>query len=540
MKKLFALNLLLLCSLPAFLQNVSRPRLVVGIVVDQMRWDYLYRYQNRYSKDGGFARLLEKGFTCENTFIPYAPTVTACGHASIYTGSVPAINGITGNIWYDNDLNQTIYCTEDGSVKTVGSSSDAGLQSPRNLWTSTVGDELKLATNFRAKVVGVALKDRGSILPAGHAANAAYWYDYKTGKWVTSDYYMKTLPAWAEKFPSNQMINDYYKMGWTTLYPLTTYTQSEKDQNNFEARPFGSELPGFPYNLSTFTNNYSAILSTPYGNTLTAEFAKQAVINEKLGADEFTDLLAVSFSSPDYIGHAFGPNSVEAEDNYLQLDRTLGDFFKFLDKEVGDNHYTIFLTADHAVAHVPGFALSKKIPAGNISFGSIADSLNVQLQSRFGKDKIVTTIYNYQVTINKEILSDPSIQTEVLKQYIINFLESIPGIDRAFDMEHPDRVALPEKLKEIFVNGYNPHRSGQIQIMLKPQWLDGFSGVGTTHGLWNPYDSHIPLLWWGWGIKKGQTNREVYMTDIAPTLSALLHIQMPNGSIGKVIEEVLD
>ena len=198
MQKLTLALIFLLSFFTPRAQSVPRPKLVVGIVVDQMRWDYLYRYYDRYSATGGFKRMLSQGFSCDNTFIPYTPTVTACGHASIYTGSVPAINGITGNYWYDNVANKTVYCTEDSTVTTVGSPTTAGLQSPRNLFVNTLGDELRLASNFRGKVVGVALKDRGSILPAGHSANAAYWYDPKTGDWITSTFYMTDLPKWVK------------------------------------------------------------------------------------------------------------------------------------------------------------------------------------------------------------------------------------------------------------------------------------------------------------------------------------------------------
>lgn len=536
MKRALAISLFVVCCNLVYSQPISRPKLVVGIVVDQMRWDYLYRFYDRYSDDG-FKRFLTKGFSCENTFIPYAPTVTACGHASIYTGSVPALNGITGNIWYDNDFNESVYCTQDQNAKTIGSTSDAGTQSPRNLWTSTIGDELKLATNFRAKVFGVALKDRGSILPAGHAADAAYWFDYSVGKWITSDYYMSSLPDWAKNFPSVKMINDYYKEGWNTLYPIKSYVQSTGDVQSYEGRPFGSAAQGFPYKLDSFADkNFSTVLSTPFGNSLTFDFAKQLIENEKMGADSITDLIAISFSSPDYIGHAFGPNSVEEEDNYLRLDRTLADLFAFLDKTVGKDQYITFLSADHAVAHVPAFALSKKIPAGNLNVSGVLDSLNNALKAKFGRDKMVIAMPNYQVTFDKTVVAGTDFGE--IKKFTIAYLQKTNGIDRVVDLENINAVALPAKLQMMFTNGYNPHRGGQLQMIFDPQWLEGFTGGGTTHGVWNPYDSHIPLLWTGWGIKPGKTNREVYMTDIAPTISALLHIQMPNGCIGKVITEL--
>ncbi len=539
MKKIFNLILAVAVSVSLSAQSIQRPKLVVGIVIDQMRWDYLYRYYSRYADNGGFKRLINQGFSCENTFIPYAPTVTACGHASIYTGSVPSINGITGNFWWDYKLNKSVYCAEDSSVNTVGSNTTAGKQSPKNLLTTTIGDELRLATNFQSKVVGVALKDRGSILPAGHSANSAYWFDNNSGVWITSDYYMKSLPEWVKKINSKKMIDSFYNSGWNTLYPLNTYIQSTPDENAYEGKPFGATAKGFPYNLkSNAGNNYSVVLATPFGNTLTAEFAKQAIINEQLGADAITDLLAVSFSSPDYIGHSFGPNSVEQEDDYLRLDKDLGDLLNFLDNRIGKDQYLVFLSADHGVAHVPAFAKDHNIPSGSMDFATIFDKMKAGLKEKFDQDHLILDIANYQVSLNLSLINTSSLKINDIKSWIINYLSKQPGIDRVIDMDDFNKVPLNAKVREMLANGYNPERSGQIQMILQPQWIEGFGNGGTTHGVWNPYDSHIPLLWYGWGIKQGKTNRESYMTDIAPTLAALLHIQMPSGSVGEVIPEI--
>lgn len=540
MKKTLNFILAFVVTLSSTGQSLKRPKLVVGIVIDQMRWDYLYRFYDRYAENGGFKRLISQGFSCDNTMIPYAPTITACGHSCIYTGSVPSINGIAGNFWWDNRLNKNVYCTEDSSVKTVGSNTAAGKESPRNLLTTTIGDELRLATNFQSKVFGIALKDRASILPAGHSANGAYWFDNKTGDWITSDYYMKSLPGWVKNFNSQKLVDKYYKEGWNTLYPLNTYTQSTADENAYEAKPFGPAAKGFPYNFTGFAgNNYGVVYATPFGNRITAQFAEQAIINEQLGADSITDLLAVSFSSPDYVGHSFGPNSVEEEDTYLRLDKELGNFLDFLDTKAGKDQYVIFLSADHGVAHVPAFARDHNIPAGIIDFSSLAVKMNTALNEKFGQNKLVLAIAEYQVVLNLPVIASSSLKIIDIKNWIINYLSGVPGIDRVIDMDNLYNVPLNAKVREMFANGYNPARSGQIQIILQPQWIDGFgTGGGTTHGLWNPYDAHIPLLWYGWGIKPGKTNRELYMTDIAPTLAALLHIQMPSGSVGNVIQEI--
>lgn len=533
-----ALVVLFWCSSPAFSQTPpARPKLVVGLVVDQLRWDYSYRFYDRLPARGGFRRLLDKGFRCENTLIPYAPTVTACGHSTAYTGSVPAITGITGNAWWDRKQGRSVYCTEDKTVKGVGSTGSAGQQSPRNMFTTTICDELRLATNFRSKVVGVALKDRGGILPAGHSANAAYWYDNGNGRWISSTYYMNELPGWVNVFNQQGLPDSFYRAGWSTLYPASSYIQSTADNQTYEAQPVGK---GFPFDLSEFIGkDYSKLATTPMGNTLTAEFAKAAVRGEQLGADAITDFLAVSFSSTDYIGHSFGPNSVEAEDAFLRLDRDLGEFFAFLDRQVGAGQYLVFLTADHGVAQIPEFMTGHKLPAGRIMTGTLIDQLNKALQEKFGPAKLVLSDYNYQLHLNHRAIDSAGISLAALEDFIIRFLEREPGIDRAFPLRELNTTPLAGRIREMLNNGWHHDRSGDIQLIFKPHYIDAYSNTGTTHGLWNPYDAHIPLLWFGWGISPGSSQREISMSDIAPTLAALLKIQSPSGTVGRVITEIV-
>ncbi len=518
-------------------QEVKRPKLVVGIVMDQMRWDYLYRYYSRYSETGGFKIMLNQGFTCENTYIPYAPTVTACGHSSIYTGSVPAVTGITGNSWWDREQMRAVYCTEDKTVNTVGSSSALGKMSPRNLLVTTICDELRLATNFRSKVIGIAIKDRGGILPAGHSANAAYWYDNTNGNWITSTYYMNELPKWVTDFNNKKIIDKYYEKGWDMLYPASTYLQSTTDDKAYESKPFGT---AFPYHMKNFSGkDYGKISTTPMGNSITFEFAKNALLAEQLGADNITDFLAVSFSSPDYIGHTFGPNSIEAEDGFLRLDKELGEFLTFLDTKVGKGQYTVFLSADHGAAHVPEFMQENKLPGGRVFTGTLTTNLNKVLNEKYKISDVIVSDDNYQVHLNHPAIDSAKLDTQEIIQWIINRLQSEPGIDRVFALKDLNNIPLPATIRNMLNNGYYPRRNGDIQFILRPNYIDAWSNYGTTHGLWNPYDSHIPLLWYGWGIKQGKTNKDTHMTDIAPTLAALLHIQMPSGTVGHVISEVL-
>ena len=538
MQRLFTALLVLMLGITSKAQQtIPRPKLIVGIVVDQMRWDYLYRYYDRYEANGGFKRMLNQGYTCENTMIPYTPTVTACGHSTIYTGAVPAISGITGNFWWDREQMRSVYCTEDKSVNTVGSNNALGKMSPKNLLVSTICDELRLATNFKSKVIGVAIKDRGGILTAGHSANAAYWYDNTAGSWITSSYYMNELPKWANDFNNQKLVDKYYQDGWNLLYPAASYTQSTADEKVYEGKPFGAK---FPYDLKAFTGkDYGKIATTPMGNTLTTEFSKASIAGEQLGADNITDFLAISYSSPDYIGHTFGPNSIEAEDGLLRLDKEIGNLLDYLDSKVGKGQYTVFLSADHGVAQIPEFMQENKLPGGRIYLNTITSSINKTLLEKYKINTLVVSNDNYQLHLNHTALDSAGIQERIIIDWLVKRLSTEPGIERVFALEDLNKIPLSATIRKMLNNGYYPPRNGEVQLILKPGYIDAFSPTGTTHGLWNPYDAHIPLLWYGWGVKQGKTNRETYMTDIAPTIAAMLRIQMPSGCVGTVITEVI-
>jgi predicted AlkP superfamily pyrophosphatase or phosphodiesterase len=518
------------------LAGLSRPKLVVGLMVDQMRWDFLYRYYDRYSNNG-FKRLMREGFNCENTQIPYAQTVTAAGHTCVYTGSVPAIHGIMGNDWYDKSLGHEVYCTDDAAVKTIGGSEKAMPMSPKNLWTSTICDELKLATNFKAKTIGIAIKDRGGILPVGHMADAAYWYDGTSGNWVTSTYYMQQLPKWTVDFNAKKITDQFYKNDWNTLYPINTYQQSDADNAGYEGKYSFETAPVFPHILqSRIGKDYSTISATPYGNSMTLEFAKTAMKAESMGKDAVTDFLAVSLSSTDYVGHQFGPNSIEIEDTYLRLDKDISDFLIYLDKEVGKGQYAVFLTADHGVAHTPGFLKAHNYPVTTLPRAN--DIISKKAEEKFGIKNLIKDYSNYQLYLNDAAIDSAGKNKKEIKTFITDLMNRDSAVLIAFNTDEISEANLPKSIKEMYINGYNTKRGGDIQVVLKPGYFYG-GKTGTTHGSWYPYDSHIPLLWMGWGIKPGKSNAAYSMTDIAPTIAALLHIQMPNGAIGKVIEEVI-
>ncbi|EFK59915.1 alkaline phosphatase PafA [Sphingobacterium spiritivorum] len=544
LKKVLILATVGILGLTAQAQNQpERPKLVVGLMVDQMRWDYLYRFADRYGK-GGFKRLLNDGFTCQNTYINYIPTYTAIGHSSVYTGSVPSIHGIAGNDWIMEQTGESMYCTQDTSVTGVGTTEKEGKQSPRNLLTSTVTDQLRLATNFKSKVIGIALKDRGGILPAGHFANAAYWFESKSGNWISSNFYMDQLPKWVQDFNSRKLADKYLKQDWNTLYDISTYTSSIADDNVYEGKWAGEDKPTFPHLTSKLMKDegYELIKTTPYGNQLTLDLAKAAIENEKMGNNptKNTDFLCVSLSSTDYVGHRYSLSAIEIEDTYLRLDQQLEEFFNYLDKTVGQGNYTLFLTADHGASYNSRYFMDMKGNGGYFFSRQVMKDLDAALNAKFGVTKLVKSLMNYQVHLNYPLIEKSNLDVDKVKEEIIKVLKKEEGIAYVVDVEKGDNMAIPQPIRERIINGYNMKRSGVIQIVLEPQWYDGSPrSTGTTHGTWTPYDSHIPLIFMGWGIKPGASNRVVNMTDIAPTISSLLHITEPNGNIGKPILEVL-
>ncbi len=560
MKKYFPVVLLVAVVCMSFKKKdndkVSRPKLVVGVVVDQMRWDYLYRFYDRYG-NGGFKRLLNKGYSCENTMVNYLPSYTAPGHSCIYTGSVPSIHGIAGNEWIDNETGRVWYCAEDTTVWLAGDEKKKPAMSPRNLLATTITDELKLATNFRSRVYGVALKDRGSILPAGHAANAAYWYDEKSGNFVTSTFYKEQYhnPKWLQQFNARKLADSLVLAGWPLLYDAATYTQSTiDDATNYEEVLAGEKAPIFPHKFDQLNEavRLKMIKGIPAGNTYTLMMAEACIAGAEggpLGRGNETDFLCVSLSSTDYVGHRFAPNSVELEDCYLRLDMELAKFMEYLDEAVGKDNYLFFLSADHAGAHNPEFLKDNNLPGG--LWPNVTKELNAHLRDVFKKDgPFVANVTNYQVFLKKAaIAADASLSRDKIKDAIYHWmLHTMPKkfnvpVSYVMDMENMNKTAVPEPIRTMAVNGYHRNRSGCLQVVLAPGWFETDGPEphrGTTHGSWNPYDTHIPLLWYGWNIPQGHTNTVVNMTDISATLAAMLHIQMPSGCVGKPITELLN
>ncbi|WP_405296029.1 alkaline phosphatase PafA [Algibacter sp. Ld11] len=543
-KNIFFLVVVFVFSLSSKAQNKSddtNPKLVVGIVVDQMRYDYLTRFANRYG-EGGFKRMMNEGFNCKNNHFNYIPTYTGPGHASIYTGTTPKYHGIIANNWYDKELKTMVYCAQDDSVSSIGTKTDAGKMSTQRMKTTTFADENRLFTQMRGKTIGISVKDRGAILPAGHTANAAYWFQGKNeGNFISSSFYMDELPKWVSKFNKSGIAKSYLKP-WNTLYNIETYLESGDDLNDYEGGFKGQATATFPYDLDALKSKnggFDILKATAYGNSLVADFALAALVGEDLGKDEFTDVLTVSFSSTDYVGHNFGVNSKEIEDTYLRLDQDLERFFKGLDAEVGKGNYTVFLTADHGAINVPAYMRSKKIPAGYLNNKAMRTKLEAFMKATFSADDLIENISNNQIFLNREKLKTLNLELEDVQDAIVNEIINYTNVYKAYTATTMGKAAFTVGIEKLLQNGYNQKRSGDVLVIQDPAYIS-YGKTGSTHGSGLNYDTHVPLLFFGKGIKHGKTVRRTEITDIAPTISALLDINAPNFKIGEPLEFILE
>jgi predicted AlkP superfamily pyrophosphatase or phosphodiesterase len=534
-------------SAQSTIEKSAAPKLVVGIVVDQMRYEYLHRFNSKFS-EGGFKRMMNEGFVIRNGHYNYAPTVTGPGHASIYTGSTPAMHGIIGNDWYDKELKKDVNCVNDPKQKVVGSPEGKGDISPWRLLTSTVTDELELFTQRKSKVIGVSIKDRGAVLPAGHMGDAAYWYDSKTGTFVSSTYYMNELPQWLTKFNGQKLPDQYLSKVWNTLFPIAEYTASGPDENPYETKLGGKDKPTFPYDLKelrTKNGGYDLLVTVPYGNDFLTDMAKATLEGEKLGQNTVPDFLAISYSTTDILGHAVGPNAIEIQDTYLRLDRNIEDLLKTLDAKVGAGNYTVFLSADHAVADVAQYLKDNKMPAGYFNYANVKANLNDYLKKYFPDKEVIEEIRGDQVFLNQSAFqSEPSsagVQMIIATELATKWLMAQEGVANVYPESLLRQGDYNEGgVKGAVIRGHHAKRSGDIEISLESGWYGAYRIQGTTHGSPYKYDTHVPILFYGFGIPKGSSVRYHAITDIAPTISTLLNIKYPSGATGQPIEEIFE
>ncbi len=542
----------------------ARPKLVLAIVVDQFRYDFLERFEDLFA-EGGLRRLMNGGAFFTNANYDYVPTYTAPGHAAIFTGSAPALNGIVGNEWFDRESGKRRAMVSDPNARLVRSpasgaapeaidggsrpinqaasmsASVGGGVSPRSLIGVTVGDQMRMATSFQSKVVAVSFKDRSAILPGGKRPNGAFWFDSSIGAFVSSDYYSKELPGWVNKFNASVRPDKYFGAKWDRLLPEAAYRRAQQTNLDSQRSSLGKQ---FPYTLTGGTDKpgprfYSAFEYTPFASEYLAGFAKAAVEAEALGEDEYPDLLSISFSATDLIGHSYGPDSQEVEDAYLRLDRTVEDLLNYVDKSVGLKNTIVFLTGDHGVSPVPEYLLSKGVDAGRVSTKEITDAVNEALRARYGSGSWAQALVNDQLYLDTKLMADRKADPREAEVIAGEAALKTGGIANFYTRTQIVEGRMPTgSIPRRVMNGFNRGRSGDVWLITRPFHIMA-EGLGTTHHSPYGYDTHVPVILFGWGIRAGRYNFECTPSDIAPTLSVLLRIEPPPNRIGRALVEAI-
>lgn len=542
MTKYLLLTAALFATAPALrAQNRPTPKLLVGIMVDQMRPDYLTRFAADFGPDG-FNRLRREGMECRNTHYNYIPTVTGPGHSSVYTGTTPRYHGIVGNSWYDRRLRHDVYCTDDTTVQLVGTAQGMGV-SARNQVSTTLGDELKMTYGGRSKVLALSLKDRASALPAGHMADGAYWLDTNTGDFISSTFYVPQLPAWVNEFNAQKKAAAYRSQPWTPLRGPEAYRNSLPDSNRYERIFKGKTAATFPYDFSKLAPQnppaFESMYTSPFGDDLLTDLALAALKSTDLGRDDVPDLLAISFSSPDAVGHTFGPLSKEENDLYLRLDLDLARLLKALDQTVGKGNYTIFLTADHGASEVTRYLADHQAPVGSYSQAALNQAANAYLTAQLGPGQWIEAERNHMYYLNRPLLAQHKIELAHAQQVLAEFLRDQPGIAQVNTTTQLLNAGYPTGLEARLQMGLYYPRFGDVRFELLPGWT-GDIGVGASHGTGYAYDTHVPLLWWGMGIPAGVSYAPHTITDIAPTAAMIVNSKLPSACTGQPIVEVLN
>lgn len=504
MKKLFFL-FWLFAAIAVAAADAARPRLVLVIIIDQFRYDYLTRFRSDYK--GAFDQMLTRGAVFSNAYYEHFPTVTAVGHSTVLTGALPSTSGIVANDWYDREAGRQVTSVGDISVRLLGGMGEAGA-SPRQLAVSTVGDELKIASSGKSKVIGISLKDRAAILPAGHSADAAYWFDGKSGHFVSSTYYFPDLPAWVQEF-------------------------NRKTPASFK----GAEWLG--HKLPSDDRAYSLLAATPFSNHLIESFAERVVDEESLGRGPATDLLAVSFSGNDYVGHEYGPDSPEVRDVSIQTDVALAKLFRFIDAKVGMQNVLAVLTSDHGVAPMPEANAARHMPGGRMPAGIIQESVQKALEQKYGPGKWILSPSEHSLYLNLPMIRERNLSRAQVAQAAKDSVLALPHVFRVYTYDQLETGSvLPDYISRRVLNGFNLRRGADVYILLDPYWM--FGKAGTTHGSAYNYDAHVPVIFMGPGIRAGLYHNTILVNDIAPTLATLLDVETPSGSSGRVLSEIFN
>lgn len=515
----------------------EKPKLIIGIIVEQMRNDFIQKYWDKFG-EGGFKRLLNEGSNCKNANFNYLFTQTSVGQATIATGTTPSYHGIVSEEWYARLKDKTINCVADDKEKTVGGSFDAGRMSPRQLLTSSIGDEMRLSSNMKSKVIGISMQAKSAILSTGQTANAGYWLDDVSGNWVTSSFYMTEIPTWVKDFDDKKLADIYMANTWDTKLPIAEYAdRCLPDDNKYETGISGRHI--FPYSLPEIGSidkgkkkNYGILKYTPFGNTYTKDFAIATIINEQLGKDDATDLLTVSFSSTEYIGQNFGSESVELMDTYIRLDEDIAHFLTFLDQEIGKQNILVYMTSDHGMSQNPDYLADKGIPVSFFNANAAISLLKSYMNAVYGRGDWVKNYYAQQLYLNRDLIEDSKLNLADVQQKVAQFLLQFAGIANTITATTLQTSYFPDGVFSKIQKSYSQKRSGDILINLDPGWIEKNS---TSHNSSYSYDTHVPLIWYGWKIKRSTIFEKVDMIDIAPTISYFLNISSPNASIGQPI-----
>jgi predicted AlkP superfamily pyrophosphatase or phosphodiesterase len=521
----------------------DKPKLVIGIVVEQLKYDQLEEFRDKLGENG-IKRLINEGTYFKNASFEYMLTQSAPGHATISTGTEPSFHGITSDNWYLPLKNELIYCSKDISVNPVGGSFESGLHSPVNLQSSTFSDELEMATNKKSKVFGVGIKEYSAIFSAGHAADGAYWFDNITGTWMSSTYYTNALPIWVNDFNAMKFPDSYLNGEWNLLRPSQDYSDCLPDSNRFEAGFNGINY--FPYDLKKLRskglfnsrNDFSLLKETPFSNSLTTRFAIRLIEKEGLGKDDVTDYLSICYSATDYIGHRFGPSSVEMADAILRLDDEIKNLLTYLNDSIGKRNVLIYFTAAHGISEIPAVLENNRIPAGYFMQNQALQLLRSYLNAVYGEGDWVKGYSERQVFLNRTLIEDARLSLEEVQKKVARFLVQFSGVAAAYPYSAFEANDFGNGNLRRIINNFSPQRSGDVIVTLNPGWVEKEGEYVTNHNSPYEYDSHVPLIWYGWSVNRALVTRKVNMTDIAATLSSLCKVPYPNACTGEPLFEL--
>ncbi len=520
------------------LMTPEKPKLVVLITVSQFRHDYISRYWNKFS-DNGFKRLAGRGSNCKNTSYNYIISDKGVGTASIVSGTTPSEHGIVAASWYSDLKGQVIPAIYDENINTTGGPYEAGKCSPHQLICSTIADEINLSTNFKSKVIGISLEPASAVLSAGHTADAAYWFDIQNGNFISSSYYMDSLPEWVSNFNNKELPDAYLDQNWSNILPIEEYTESLPDENGYEAG-FGKSN-AMPYKMSDIAklfrkkDKYKALNTTPFGDNLVKDFAIQSIVNDSLGVDEYTDMLTVNFTAIEQIGQLFGPLSVEMEDAVLRLDRDIAHFLEFIDNYIGTENTLIVFTAEHGIPYSPEYLTDHKIPSGYFNSASAISLLKSYLNNVYGKGEWISEYHAQQIYLNRSLIESADLDFSDFQDDIANLMLQFEGVQNTLTSTTLSKTDFTHGPFLKIQNGYNQKRSGDIIIHLNNGWVEQEGRDIVSFGT----DSRVPLIFYGWKIKKKTITSPVDIIDITPTISTLLDISYPNSSTGIPIEDII-